>query len=29
MMPKEPNEKKAFIVELAIITLLLTWWVLS
>lgn len=29
MMPNDPNDKKVFIVELVIIALLLTWWVLS
>lgn len=29
MMPNEPNDKKAFIVELGIIALLLLWWVLT
>ena len=29
MMPNEPNDKKVFIVELAILAALLAWWVLT
>lgn len=29
MMPNEPNDKKVFLVELGIIVLLLTWWILT